>query len=84
MKIYKTCLEECYKDYFCFAPLGILYEYFKQDKLDEFIIGSYGRMNYSDIHFMWFMNNKNKVKHYYNYDYFMEKRKVAYSKMLVR
>ncbi len=80
MMVYKVCLEQCYKDYFSFAPLGFIYEYFKNDMLDEFIIGSYNRIGYNDVHIKWFMENKDKVKHYYNYDYFMEKRKILYSK----
>jgi hypothetical protein len=67
LRLYRTSLFQCYPDLFFYKPLGILYEYFCEDRIDDFIIESYSRMRISDNVFMWFMNRRDIVKHGQNY-----------------
>lgn len=65
---------------FVFKPMQILYEYFIQDLIADFIIESYSRIKCTDNHFMWFMNNQHIVKHNINYQEFMERKKRLFHK----
>lgn len=78
--IYKTVLYKCYPDMFVFKPHGILYEYFVQDRIADFIIESYSRIKCADSYFMWFMNNQHIVKHNINYQEFMERKQRLFQK----
>ncbi len=80
LKIYESCLYKCYPDLFCFAPLGILYQYFIEDRIADFIIESYSRIRFSDSIFMWFMNNQHIVKHNINYKDFIERKQKLFHK----
>ncbi len=74
LMIYKTCFENCYPDLFVFKPLAILYDYFKEDRIADFILYSYGRIHHTDSHFYWFLNRQDIVKHNQNYQEIMEKK----------
>jgi hypothetical protein len=80
LKLYNTCLYKCYPDMFVFKPMGILYDYFLEDRIADFIIESYSRIKYSDTIFMWFLNNKHIVKHNINYKEFMERKAKLFQK----
>ena len=74
--IYKTCLYKCYPDMFVFKPHGLLYDYFVEDRISDFIIESYSRIKCIDSYFTWFINifgvslqcNNAIIKTLYYYD----------------
>ncbi len=78
--LYKKCLQNCYPDLFVFKPLGILYDYFIQDRIADFIIESYSRIKCTDTFFMWFLNNQHIVKHNINYNDYIERKKKIFQK----
>jgi hypothetical protein len=78
--IYKTVLYKCYPDLFVFKPHGLLYQYFIEDRIADFIIESYSRIKCTDSNFMWFMNNQHIVKHNINYYEFMERKQRLFQK----
>lgn len=78
--LYKKCLINCYPDMFIFKPLGILYQYFIEDRIADFIIESYSRIKCADNYFMWFLNNKHIVKHNINYYEFIERKRKLFQK----
>ncbi len=80
LKLYETALYKCYPESFVFKPMGILYQYFIEDRIADFIIESYSRIRISDTIFMWFMNNQHIVKHNINYQEFMERKSKLFQK----
>ncbi len=80
LQVYKTVFYKCYPDTFIFKPMQLLYTYFVEDKISDFIIESYSRIKYTDNHFFWFMNNQHIVKHNINYKEFMERKAKLFQK----
>jgi hypothetical protein len=82
LMLYKTCFEKCYPDLFVFKPLGILYQYFCEDRIADFILHSYGRIQYTDSHFFWFLERQDVVKHNQEYESYMEKKQRLFPKKM--
>lgn len=80
LMVYKTVFEKCYPDLFVFKPLQLLHEYFCQDKIADFIIESYSRIQYTDSYFYWFFENQHIVKHNLDYYSHMEKKRALFKK----
>ncbi len=78
LRLYRTALFQCYPDLFLYRPLGILYDYFREDRIDDFLIESYSRMRISDNVFMWFMNRRDIVKHGQNYAEMQQKKQALF------
>ncbi len=80
LHLYKTAIYKCYNDMFVFTPMRILYQYFIEDNIAEFILTSYGRIKYTDTYFMWFIQNQYIVKHNVNYNNLMERKRNLFVK----